>query len=151
VGGAMPDHPSALKAHFGDLSEMKMVERETFLVVEVEEKILAVELFGRATFETVSQMMDEVLELRGKDPHYASVLLIDGLSGWDTELRYIYSDPALREEIAPITIIVTKNTMSKMVVNTMALGASLLGGKRIQAKSTIGQALTAAQSALKKK
>ena len=85
--------------------------------------------------------------------HYVSVAFTERLTGYDSDLRTVMTEPGeLRIRRAVESIVVTANPLERMIVNTMSLAGRAVGnpGGALSAASSLDEALGRAREVLAK-
>jgi hypothetical protein len=119
-----------------------------FCLAQAEPQICVVEFFGQVTPDLLGHVEGDLSALMNRSENHAVVVLVDHVSGIDEDLRHIYRDADWRPKMAPINAVVTQNGYSKVVVDTMAIGARIIARRVLGSAPTLEAGLDKARAEL---
>ncbi len=104
--------------------------------------------FSRRDLEDLTRLISES---PGYQRDYVALAFCTEVTGYDTDLRTVITDPGpLAERKAALAIVVSDRPLDRMVVRTMSLAGSVAGnpGGELAAVSTLEEGLARARQAL---
>jgi len=112
-------------------------------VLHMDERIYALHLVGHFSRADLEAMHDIITASPDRARPWGLVALSRDVESYDSDLREVMRDPGRLEGREAIeTIVVTSHPIEKMVVNTMAVGARIVGAERkLHACDTLDEAL----------